>query len=110
MNFLAKIIISSFLLLISFGSFAENWVRALDIFTRTLYIDKDSAKRSGDLATITTKLDDDPPQKNTYDCVRKMTPNGLGVFEPIGSYGKENKKIEVLLMEAACKRPWEVWK
>lgn len=93
---------------------AENWVGlGLDEQGRSIYIDKHSIDRYGDIGTITGKLSG-IPQKLTFDCVTQnyILPGNLelGMRERLVLMDKKAPKYITAAFDAACKRMYEFWK
>lgn len=93
----------SLLALFALSASAESWI-GIDGY----YYDKDSRKRSGDIAEIRVK-DPDSVGTNSWhvakvDCKRDLWLYN-GKAEPIPSYTVWSE-----IAKQACKKSWEVWK
>lgn len=88
-------------LLSSFVS-AANW-KAIEGYNA--YVDVDSKKREGDIASINVRLTGSQYTYVTwdFDCVRWRVLDDKNSQLPPNTLGDEVAKI-------ACKRKWEVWK
>lgn len=89
---------------------AENWVR-YGPPTGGGHMDKDSAKRTGDLATIIISHFHAPNGwLMTFDCERQLVRGqNKAEFIPLAGSPTELDGGRVL-MGQACKRPWLGWK
>lgn len=87
---------------------AENWVVYGGFGPVTYYMDRDSAKRNGDIATINTRHianNGSTYSLHTFDCNRRVwiTPSA-------GSYGIDKMGELQPVFDAACKKLYEFWK
>jgi hypothetical protein len=87
---------------------AENWVAYGSFGPVTYYMDKDSAKRNGDLATIMTRKIGATGTWNqlySFDCKRQVW-----ITPSLGSFNISDFPEEKLLFDASCKKFFEFWK
>lgn len=92
------------LVLLPLSVSAENWVAVGE----NIYVDRDSAKISGDIARITMTMGSDFSDRAEFyfDCKKKVV-FIRGRSDPIkyeeGDFFSSAANI-------ACRRPWEIWK
>lgn len=82
---------------------AQSWVDVGDGF----YVDRDSAKRNGDIATVWLRhvSQMDVIAEVTFDCK-----NGLAISKSTTPTPTKNNMSLLKGQEIACRRPWELWK